>query len=413
MERTEKKNLYVRNARGLFGEPLNILVTREANGDAVIRKMSGEEIGKLPERTAVYDAEGAVIFPAFTDLAGFPDRQKSARALSEETASALFGGYTRVVSADPSPDADAFSERCRRASESARTGVIFSGQFCDGTDPEELYRAGARVFSDLSAPRTGTRKLLSAMTALPDDVLFLLSCRDPEGESGFHDGAVAKRLSLPGTSAVAEEIAAQKILTLCAVTGKKVHLTGLTSARALERVREAKKSGLDVTCDVPAYSFSFTENDLYYYGASAKLSPPLRTEKDREAVREALADGTADAVSTYHFPCSDREKADLRSALPGSSAYQTAFAAVMTSLVQPGLIPMHRAAEILSLGPARILGSDAALTEKARADFVLTDPDREWVVTAGLLRGRSTHTPFLGGSMTGVVLHTVKNGEWL
>ena len=413
MERSEKKSLYVRNARGLFGEPLFIFVYREENGEAFIRKMSGEEIRGLPERTPVYDAEGATVFPAFTDLAGFPDRQKSARALSDETASALCGGYLRVVSCDPSPDPAAYAERCSRASSSSRTDVVFAAELPEEGDPAEFCRVGARVFTDLPVPFSGTRKMLSALTSLPEDAVFLLSCRDPEGETGFTVGPVSERLDLPGTHPVSEEIAASKIISLCAASGRKVHLTGLTTAGALQKVREAKSVGIPVTCDVPAYSFSFTESDLYYYGSSAKLSPPLRSEKDREAVREALADGTADAVTTYHFPCSDREKGSLRDSVSGAAGYQTAFAAVMTGLVIPGKITMCRAAEILSLNPAAVLGIDASLKENARADFVLTDPFREWIVTPGLLRGRSSHTPFLGGSLTGAVLHTVRNGVWL
>ncbi|MCQ2426234.1 MAG: hypothetical protein MJ070_08820 [Lachnospiraceae bacterium] len=413
MERTEKKYLCVRNARGLFGEPLSVLVCREGSGEAFIQKISGEETVRLPADTKTFDAEGGVILPAFTDLCGFPDRQKSARALSDETASALCGGYIRTVSCDPSPDAAVYSERCRRAADSARTEVLFAGEMKDGSDLSGLTQAGARIFTDLPSARCGTRFLLSALSSLPEDAVILLSCRDPEGETGFHDGAAAKRLRLPGTSPVAEELAVQRALTLSAVTGRKIHITGITTARALQRVREAKYGGGNVTCDVPVYSFSFTESDLFYYGASAKLSPPLRTEADREAVRQALADGTADAVTTFHFPCSDREKNGLKDAVSGAVGYQTAFAAVMTGLVQPGLIPMRRAAELLSLNPAAILGYDAELKEKGRADFVLTDPGREWVVTPGLLRGRSTHTPFLGGSLTGAVLHTVRNGEWL
>lgn len=410
MQENETRFLYVRNARGIFGEPLNLLIRKESGREALLQKIDREEITGFSDRTKMYDAGGAVVFPAFTDLAGFPDRQNSSRALADETTSALCGGFVRTVSLDPSPEADVFLKRTERAASAARTDVIVGADLSG--DPLELYRSGARVFTDRMEPPVSTRALRKALRGLPADAVFLLPLRDPEGETGFSEDMISEKMSLPGSPPVAEEVAALRLIALSSETGRKIHLSGLTTANALRRVRRAKAEGIPVTCDVPAYSLSFVSSDLYYYGASAKLVPPLRTEKDRNAVKEALADGTADAVTSYHFPCYEREKKSLADALPGAVGYQTVFGAVMTELVQPGLITMHRAAEILSLNPALILGTDASLRENGPADFVLTDPYREWVVTADLLRGRSVSTPYLGGSLTGVVLHTVRNGEW-
>ena len=413
MEKNDCRFLYVSNARSVSGEPLNILVCKDVDRKAVIRKIGRAEIAALPERTKRYDAGGAVIFPAFTDLAGFPDRHNSAGAITAETASALCGGFQRTVSLDPTFDLTVYAERKKRAAASAKTDVVVSAGLSENSDPMDFYRAGARVFTDLNSPVLSVRKMLSVFSSVPDDALFLLSCRDPEGETGFSDGMVAKKLSLPGTPPVSEELAVLRAITLSAESGRKIHLTGLSTARALGHVRRAKAEGIAVTCDVPAYSLSFVSTDLYYYGARAKLSPPLRTESDRNAVKEALADGTADAVSSCHFPCYDREKKKLADAVPGAVGYQTVFSAVMTELVLPGTVPMRRAAEILALNPASILGIDAELRENGPADFVLTDPYREWIVTADILRGRSVQTPYLGGSLNGAVLHTVRNGEWL
>ncbi len=408
MSQTKSGYLLISGAVGTDGTRTDVLIGPGEEGERAVLRAGRIANAGLPPKTAVFRADGLLLLPAFTDLSAFPDRQKTVRALSDEMLSAACGGFGHVVIADPAADVPSFLSRTARAADACGGRAAVTALLSPSSDPMALYGAGARIFvTDMKA---SVRTLLRLIRTMPEDCVFLCPCRDPEGDGGLSDDPFSRRIGR-GSPEITEELAAEKYVLLSRETGRHLHLTGLTTEGALLRVAAAKDAELPVTCDVPAYAAAFSSADLIYYGANALLSPPLRSEQSRSAVRRALADGTADAVTSCHYPCTKSEKASVKNAVPGAVGFQTVFGTVMTELVQTGLVSVKRAADLLSAGPARILGREAEIRVGAPADLVLADPYREWVVTADVLRGRSSATPYLGGTLTGTVVRTVLDGE--
>jgi dihydroorotase len=184
--------------------------------------------------------------------------------------------------------------------------------------------------------------------------------------------------------------------------------------RSVELVRRAKREGVRVTAEVTPHHLVFTDEDLLTYDTNRKVNPPLRSAEDRDALRAGVADGTIDAIATDHAPHAIEEKeAEFDQAPPGTIGLETALAAVLTELVEPGIFPLPRALEALSSGPARILGANehGGPIEPGRpANLVVFDPVATWVVEAPFA-SKSRNSAFLGRRLTGRVVHTMLHGE--
>jgi dihydroorotase len=182
----------------------------------------------------------------------------------------------------------------------------------------------------------------------------------------------------------------------------------------VELVRQAKAQGLRVTAEVTPHHLTFTDEDLVTYDTNLKVKPPLRSAEDREALRAALADGVIDAVGTDHAPHAVEEKeAEFDQAPSGTIGLETALAAILTELVEPGILALSRAIEAMSTTPARILGAaeHGGPIEAGRlAHLVVFDPADEWVVEAPFV-SRSRNSAFLGRTLRGRVIHTMHRGE--
>ena len=203
-------------------------------------------------------------------------------------------------------------------------------------------------------------------------------------------------------------------IAVARLTGGRLHLCHLSSAGSIEMVRRAKAEGLRVTAEVTPHHLVFSDEDLLTYDTNFKVNPPLRSPEDRDALRTALADGTIDAVATDHAPHAVEEKeAEFDRAPPGTIGLETALAAILTHLVEPGVLPLGRAIEALSAAPARILGAGGhggPLEPGRPANLVAFDPSAEWVVEPPFA-SRSRNSAFLGRSLRGRVVHTVYRGE--
>jgi dihydroorotase len=229
----------------------------------------------------------------------------------------------------------------------------------------------------------------------------------------MHEGIRSASLGLAGRPAEAEEIAVARDLSLARVTGGRLHLCHVSSARTVELVRRAKAEGVRVTAEVTPHHLTFTDEDLVTYDTNLKVNPPLRGEEDRDALRAGLADGTIDAVATDHAPHAVEEKeAEFDHALPGTIGLETALAAILTALVEPGTLSLARAIDAMSVTPARILGAadHGGPIEPGRpANLVVFDPAKEWVVESPFA-SKARNSAFLGRRLRGSVIYTVHRG---
>jgi dihydroorotase len=281
----------------------------------------------------------------------------------------------------------------------------------------EMVEAGVRMFSDDGRCIPTARMLRNALTYARafEGVVIAEHCEDASLAEGgqMHEGYHSASLGLAGQPREAEEVVVARDLAVTRLTGGRLHLCHLSSAGSVEMVRRAKAEGLRVTAEVTPHHLVFTDADLVTYDTNLKVNPPLRTAEDREALRAGLADGTIDAVATDHAPHAVEEKeVEFDQAPPGTIGLETALAAVLTHLVEPGALPLARAIEALSTAPARVLGAGehGGPIEPGRpAHLVLFDPEATWVVEAPFA-SRSRNCAFLGSTLRGRVVHTVYGG---
>jgi dihydroorotase len=230
----------------------------------------------------------------------------------------------------------------------------------------------------------------------------------------MHEGLTSASLGLAGQPSVAEHAIVYRDLELARLTGGRLHLCHLSSARSVELVRAAKRDGLRVTAEVTPHHLALTDEELGGYDTNLKVNPPLRSAEDRDALRAGLADGTIDAVATDHAPHAVEEKdAEFDHAPFGTIGLETALAVVLTDLVEPGTIGLTRAIEALSTAPARILGArdHGGPIEPGRpANLVVFDPGERWTVEAPFV-SKARNSAFLGRELVGRVRYTVLHGE--
>jgi dihydroorotase len=390
--------------------------------------IAGPEAADGAERI---DARGLVIAPGLVDLHTHlrepGDEHKE--TVETGTRAAAVGGYTAVAAmANTAPVADnaAVVQAVRDLAVAAGLCDVFPvGAITRGLEGEalaelgEMAAAGVRVFSDDGRAVPTARVLRNALTyvqAFGDDLVIAEHAEDASLVEGghMHEGVRSASLGLAGRPAEAEEIVVARDLALARATGGRLHVCHVSTARAVELIRRAKADGVRITAEVTPHHLTFTDEDLLTYDTNRKMHPPLRSPEDREALREAVADGTIDAIATDHAPHAIEEKeAEFDRAPPGTIGLETALAAVLTELVAPGIVPLPRAIEALSVTPARILGASehGGPIEPGRpANLVVFDPEQEWVVEAPFV-SKSRNSAFLGTRLRGAVVTTMLRGE--
>jgi dihydroorotase len=282
----------------------------------------------------------------------------------------------------------------------------------------EMVEAGVRIFSDDGRAVPSPRVLRNALTYVKtfEDVVIAEHCEDDElaQDGQMHEGYHSYSLGLAGKPRESEEIVVARDIAVARLTGGRLHLLHLSSSGSVEMVRGAKAEGLRVSAEVTPHHLVFTDEDLVTYDTNFKVNPPLRTAEDRDALRAALADGTIDVVGTDHAPHAVEEKeVEFDQAPPGTIGLETALAAVLTYLVEPGLLTLTRAVEVLSTAPARLIGASdhGGPIEAGRpANLVVFDPAAGWVVEPPFA-SRSRNSAFIGRSLRGKVVHTMYRGE--
>lgn len=384
----------------------------------------------VPRGALELDCDGLVLAPGLVDAHTHLRQpgQEDAETIETGCRAAALGGYTAVApmaNTDPVADGAAVIHEVLDLGAAAGLCDVFPvGAVTRGLAGEqlaelgEMIEAGVRVFSDDGRVVPSAQVLRNALAYLLafGEVVLAEHCEDPSLSEGgqMHEGLHSSVLGLPGKPRESEEIVVARDLALARLTGGRLHLLHLSSAGSVELVRRAKAEGLRVSAEVTPHHLVFTDADLVTYDTNLKVNPPLRTAEDREALRRGLADGTIDVIGTDHAPHPvERKEVEFDQAAPGTIGLETALAAVLTHLVEPGIITLARAIEALSTAPARLLGAvdhGGPVEPHRPANLVVFDPDATWVVEPPFA-SRSRNCAFLGRTLRGRVVHTVYRGE--
>ena len=375
------------------------------------------------------DASGLVVAPGLVDLSARlrePGYEYKA-TLESEMRAAVQGGVTTLVcppDTDPVLDEPGLVEMLKhRARNLDLANVHPLGALTMGlkgealTEMAELTEAGCIGFAQAEVPILDTNVLLRALQyAKTFGYTVWLRPQDPHiGRGGVaHSGPLASRLGLSGVPVMAETIALHTIFELVRSTGARVHLCRMSSSAGLDLVRAAKKEGLPVTCDVGVHHLHMTDADIGFFDSNARLTPPLRSGRDRDAITAALLDGTIDAVCSDHTPVDDDEKLlPFAEASPGATGLELLLSLMLKWVEnQRGQDALPRALAKITADAARTAGLAAGqLTVGAAADIVVFDPNVRWKVEGAALASQGKHTPFLGYELTGQVQATVVGGR--
>jgi dihydroorotase len=410
-------------------------VVDPASGTDHVRDVTVSE-GRISSNGVSKDAEeincrGLVVAPGLVDLHAHLRQPGFEHKETVETGAraAAVGGYTAVAAmANTEPVADnaaVIAEVLAAAARANLCDVFPVGAITKGLQGDvlaemgEMVDAGVRLFSDDGHPVASARVLRNALTyakAFPHEVVIADHCEETTlvRDGQMNEGPVSYALGLAGRPGAAEEIAVARDLAVARLTGGRLHLCHLSTALAVELVRGAKRDGLRVTAEVTPHHLALTDDELVTYDTNLKVNPPLRTVADREALRRAVADGTIDAVATDHAPHAVEEKdAEFDRSPPGTIGLETALAVVLTELVAGGDIDLTRAIELLSTGPARILGAaehGGPIDAGRPANLVVFDPDRSWTVEPPFA-SKARNSAFLGRTLRGRVRYTVLRGD--
>jgi len=353
---------------------------------------------------------------------GFTDKETLGTGLLAAAAGGFCGVAAMPNTLPPLDSAERIRELLERAQSlsGARLYAIGSAsQDREGMSPvrfEALAEAGARGFSDDGDQIRSEAVLLGALAASARLGLPVMEhCEDPAlvGDGVLNQGEVARALGVPGRPAAAEIEAVRRGINLAERTGGHLHVQHLSSAGALDLVREARRRGLAVTAEVTPHHLRLTEEAAAGGDPNARVNPPLRTEDDREALIAGLADGTIDVIATDHAPHTEAEKArGLADAPPGMVGLETALPLVL-ELAEQGRVELGRLVDALCGAPARLLGlpGRGRLEPGAPADVTVFDPRAAWVVDPARFRSRGRNTPFSGWTLHGRVRATVVAGR--
>ena len=380
------------------------------------------------------DASGLVVAPGLVDLAvrlREPGYEYKA-TLESEMQAAMQGGVTSLVcppDTDPVLDEPGLVEmlkhRARRLNQAHvhPLGALTMGLKGQAlTEMAELTESGCIGFSQAEVPMEDTTVLLRALQyAKTFEFTVWLRPQDAHiGRGGVaHSGPLASRLGLSGVPVMSETIALHTIFELMRATGARVHLCRISSAAGLELVRTAKAEGLPVTCDVGAHHIHLTDADIGFFDSNARVTPPFRSQRDRDAIRAGLLDGTVDAICSDHTPVDDDEKLlPFGEASPGATGLELLLSLALKwaddyAAMQPGVKDgLALALSRISADAARVAGLQAGqLGVGSMADICIFDPAARWKVNAAALASQGKHTPFLGYELAGQVQATIVAGH--
>jgi dihydroorotase len=392
--------------------------------DRVVRMESNIDV---PDDAGSIDASGCLVLPGLVDMHVHfrePGRE-DVETIIGGSRSAARGGYTSVCTmpnTEPVIDNQALVRFIRFEAENGPINVFPVAAVSRGSKGEqltemgELLDAGAVAFSDDGLPVTSPKFMRRALEyARMFDVPILVHEEDLSlsDEGIMNEGVNSTLLGLKGIPAESEEVMIARDVMLARLTNGRLHVQHVSSAGAVDIIRRAKEEGLKVTCETAPHYFTLTDDAIAEHLSMAKMKPPLRTERDRQAIIRGLKDGTIDAIATDHAPHSMQEKMQEISYAPfGIIGLETAVPLIITELARKhGFEYLDVFSRVTSI-PAKILKLDRGyLCEGGPADITVIDPEKPVTVDDGLFASRSRNSPFMGRELFGSVEYTICNGN--
>ena len=401
---------------------------REFTGDLILENGTIKAVGEklnLESCEEILEAAGLVIAPGLVDVhVHFRDPGLTYKEdILTGAQAAAAGGFTTVVCmANTKPVIDNAETLTYVLDKGKETGIHVLSCACvtkgmqgkELVDMDGLRVAGAAGFTDDGIPILDEEVLKAALSKAEElQVPVSLHEEDPKliANNGINRGPVSEKLGIGGSPAEAEITMVERDCRLAEETGASVNIQHISTAGAVEAVRASKKRGSHVTAEAAPHHFTLTDEAVLTYGTLAKMNPPLRTERDRQAVIEGLKDGTIDMIATDHAPHSIDEKSKpLTEAPSGIIGLETSLALGITELVKPGHLTLLELMRKMSQNPAALYHLPCqGITEGAPADLVIFDADEEWKVES--FRSKAVNSPFKGWTLTGRVHYTICEGK--
>ncbi|HSO71755.1 MAG TPA: dihydroorotase [Thermodesulfobacteriota bacterium] len=384
--------------------------------------------GSVPgEAHQVVDASGLWICPGFIDMHTHLREPGQEYKETVETGgrAAAAGGFTSVAcmpNTMPVNDSATVTRYIlEKAAEARGVRVYPVAALSQGSEGEilaeygDLKEAGAVALSDDGRPVSNSQLMRRSLEYAHTFNMLVISHAEDlalTGDGVMHEGMVSVEMGLKGIPAAAEEVAVFRDIELARLTGARLHIAHVSTARSVDIIRRAKAEGVRVTAETAPHYFSLTDEAVRGFNTNAKMSPPLRTMADMAAIRAGLADNTLDCIASDHAPHSILEKdVEFNQAANGVIGLETAVG-LSLELVQGGVLTKAQLVAKLSTNPARILQvPGGSLQVGGPADITVLDPDRVWTVDVQQFRSKSRNTPFNGRQMTGRTVLTIVGGE--
>lgn len=408
----------------------------DARGDVAIAAGRIVQLGQVsPDFHANrgIDAEGLIVAPGLVDLAARlrePGHEHEGM-LESEMAAAVAGGVTSLVcppDTDPTLDEPGLVEMLKFRARNLNQARLYPlGALTRGlagealTEMAELTEAGCVGFSQADSPLADTLVLQRALLyASTFNYTVWLRPQDPHlGKGVAASGPLATRLGLSGVPVIAETIALHTIFELMRTTGARVHLCRISSAAGMALVRAAKAENLPLTCDVSVNQLHLTDMDINFFDAAMRLTPPLRQQRDRDAIREALADGTVDALVSDHTPVDeDAKNLPFAEAEPGATGLELLLSLAIKWGEEQGIglskalaTVTHSPVNVLSRALGSLASSTGRLIEGGVADICVFDPKARWKVEPSVFKSQGRHSPFAGYELPARVKYTLVAGQ--
>ena len=417
--RTLLKNGKVIDYVTKINEKMDVLIE-----DGIIVKIEKEILDSADK---IIDCTNLSIIPGMIDMhchlrePGFEYKE----TIETGCQSAVKGGFTTICpmpNTNPTPDsAFVLQKIINEAKRVNLCNVLPYASVSKGekgeeiSNFEELKNAGAIAFSDDGMPVVNSRMMREAIIKADSLNTFVAShCEEKSVSSGaINKGKIQESLGVEGVLPEAEEIMAAREIVISETNNVRAHICHISTQTSVNMIRDAKKRGVKITCETCPHYFSFTVDEVLDSGTNAKMNPPLREEKDRQAIIKGLNDGTIDAIITDHAPHSEEEKnRELSKAPNGIIGFETALSAIITNLTSKGLLSELDLVRLTSYTPAKLLKIDRGNLKVGKvADITIFDPNEEYIYSKDMIVSKSKNTPFIGKTLKGRVKYTIVNGN--